>query len=85
MTSNIIGNTYSIEIDTGNEKLKLFKNNEIIREYIVFINKPLKHPFKGFLENNKKTTYPQRVWGVLPSSKYSLWSTRGFIKQETYP
>ncbi len=47
MTSNIIGNTYSIEIDTRNEKLKLFKNNEIIREYIVFINKPLKHPFKG--------------------------------------
>lgn len=54
MTTNIIGNPYSIEIDTRTEKLKLFKNSQIIREYTIFINKPLKQPFKGFWRIIKK-------------------------------
>jgi hypothetical protein len=47
MINKPMGNPYSIEVDTRNEKLRLFKNDELIREYTVWIDKVLKHTFKG--------------------------------------
>jgi lipoprotein-anchoring transpeptidase ErfK/SrfK len=92
MDNEFNGNPYSIEVDTRNDKLRLFRNGEILREYNVSMSKQRNSAPRGKwiiikkLPSHKQfggyflgLNTPYKICGIHKTSKSSIT-----LKQKKY-